>query len=110
MKTVKKYFSKEENKLYFFNDSCGISFDSPVCFENETKTDGNQSVQIGKSDLNAPVPFLGNIMVVMNDESVCEAIKGFFEIVTVSPYCRTQRESMKILDEEIKRLEMELGN
>lgn len=109
MKLMRNHFEKEENALYILKDNIGFSFDVPICFEVNSSFDGSPILALLKKDFTAPVQFVGNISIYLTDKSVCQASKEFLDILSVSPYCYTQKESFKILDEEINRLEFELG-
>lgn len=109
MKLMRNHFEKEENALYILKDNIGFSFDVPICFEVNSSFDGSPILALLKKDFTAPVQFVGNISIYLTDKSVCQASKELLDILSVSPYCYTQKESFKILDEEINRLEFELG-
>lgn len=70
---------------------------------------GAADVDICKTNSGSPFKFIGNTSLLFDGKSICHAAKEFIDIITVSPYCYTQKESFIILDEEIKKLEPELN-
>lgn len=62
-----------------------------------------------KTDSGSHFKFIGNASLFFNSKNICHMAKEFIDIITVSPYCCTQKESFNILDEEIKKLEPELN-
>lgn len=109
LKRIREYESKEENNFYLVRDELGSALEVPFWLDTSMTDDNSTSVSLGIYDFNAPMQFIGNTFAIFNDENVYRKITDFFSIFTVSPYCYSQKESLAILDEEIRKLEIELS-
>lgn len=108
LKAMREYFKKEERRFYIFSDIPDFTSSETFCFDVSITSNGTANVDIVKTDSASPDKFVGNTSLFLYGKSICNAAKEFIDIITVSPYCYTQKESFNILDEEIKRLELEL--
>lgn len=109
LKNAREFFQREGNMLFVFRDEGNFSFEEPFCFDGEITSTGIASTHLSKINPTVQTRFIGNIGVFFNEQNICRAAKEFFDILSVSSYCYTQKESIEILDEEIRRLEFELA-
>lgn len=110
LKILREYFKKEDHKFYIFSDTHDFTFSETFCFDVSITSNGTGNVDISKTNSASPVKFIGNTLLSLYDKNICHATKEFIDIISVSPYCYTQKESFNILDEEIKKLELELNH
>lgn len=108
LKKFREFCKEDERGFYIFADTPDFPFSESFCFEVQITPRSTANVDIAKSESDSPVKFIGNTSLFFDDKSICRAAKELLDIITVSPYCYTQKDSYEILDEEIKKLELQL--
>lgn len=73
------------------------------------RTEHNQmSMNINANIMNLSSRDLGNLSIKLNDVDTAADFAKFAEFLAISDFCYTKEESLKIIDDEIQRLEYSL--